>query len=104
LKRKKIWQEMKRRLEEVYGERLKGVVVYGSEARGEAGPDSDVDVMVLLDGPVKLWEEIGRCVDATYPLALRIGRPIHPDPVDVAEFEAGEFALYRMAKTEGVPL
>ncbi|MCK4374883.1 MAG: nucleotidyltransferase domain-containing protein [Candidatus Brocadiae bacterium] len=104
MNRQEIWRELKRRLEAAYGDRLKGVLVYGSEARGSASPDSDVDVMVLLQGPVHLWEEIGRSVDATYALALEIGRPIHPDPVDVAEFEAGEFSLYRNVKAEGVRL
>ena len=38
------------RLREAYGERLRRVVLYGSFARGEATPESDVDVLVVLDG------------------------------------------------------
>jgi len=38
------------RLREAYGERLRRVVLYGSHARGEATPESDVDVLVVLDG------------------------------------------------------
>jgi len=45
---------IKSRLHAVYGDRLRGVVLYGSEARGEATPDSDVDILVLLTGPVAL--------------------------------------------------
>lgn len=33
---------IKSRLQAVYGDRLRGVILYGSEARGEATPDSDV--------------------------------------------------------------
>lgn len=36
----------------VYGARLRGVLLYGSLARGEAVPSSDVDVLVLLSGPI----------------------------------------------------
>lgn len=35
--------EAKQKLEDLYGDRLKRVIVYGSQARGEARPDSDVD-------------------------------------------------------------
>jgi predicted nucleotidyltransferase len=104
VKREELFRELKRRLEELYGQRLKGVIVYGSEARGEASADSDIDVMVLLQGPLALWEEICRSVDATYSLALELGRPIHPDPVDVADFQAGRFSLYRNVKQEGLVL
>jgi predicted nucleotidyltransferase len=30
------------------------VILYGSRARGDAAPDSDWDLLVLLDGPVDL--------------------------------------------------
>ncbi len=60
--------------------------------------------MVLLEGPIDLWEDIGRGIDATYDLTLKLGRPIHPDPVDAAEYEKGEFALYRNVKREGIVL
>jgi predicted nucleotidyltransferase len=99
--RDELNRELKRRLEEAFGDRLRGAIVYGSEARGEASEDSDIDVMVLLDGPVCLWDDIGRGVDATYDLTLELGRPIHPDPVDAEEFEKGEFAIYRSVKEEG---
>ena len=99
-----LWAEVKRRLQAVYGDRLKGLVLYGSEATGRSEPDSDIDILVLLDGPISLWQDIGRCVDATYPLALEIGRPIHAQPVDVEEYEKGDFALYRNAKAEGILL
>ena len=51
---------IKSRLQAVYGDRLRGVVLYGSEARGEATPDSDVDILVLLTGPVALGRELLR--------------------------------------------
>jgi predicted nucleotidyltransferase len=32
-----------------YGDRLQGILLYGSHARGDFGPDSDYDLVVLLD-------------------------------------------------------
>ena len=39
-------------LREIYGPRLKRLILFGSQARGEATPDSDVDVLVVLDGKI----------------------------------------------------
>jgi predicted nucleotidyltransferase len=35
-------------LQDVYGDRIERVVLYGSRARGDARPDSDYDVAVFL--------------------------------------------------------
>lgn len=98
-----LLKRVKDDLSKVYGSRLKGIILYGSEARGEAEPDSDIDMLVILDGGVNLWEDIRKIVDAIYPLQLEVMRPIHALPVDVADYEAGEYALYRNAKRDGIP-
>lgn len=33
----------------IYGSHLRKVILYGSYARGDYGPDSDIDLMILLD-------------------------------------------------------
>ena len=47
-------------LREIYGPRLKRLILFGSQACGEATPDSDVDVLVVLDGPIGSYEEARR--------------------------------------------
>jgi hypothetical protein len=37
-------------LRRAFGSRLKTIVVFGSQARGEAGQGSDVDVFIVVDG------------------------------------------------------
>ena len=49
-KLKKILMELAEMLQEVYRDKLKAVILYGSVARGTATDDSDVDIMVLVDG------------------------------------------------------
>lgn len=36
-------------IQKVYGLHLRKIILYGSYARGDFRPDSDVDVMILLD-------------------------------------------------------
>ena len=102
--RERLLERVKSALSETFGPRLKCVVLYGSEARGESAPDSDIDFLVLLEGPLEEPNDSWACINAVYPLVLESGRPIHADPVDAAEYEAGEFPLYQNAKREGVSL
>ena len=47
-------------LDEVYGERIERVVLYGSRARGDARADSDYDVAVFLKDLDGFGKEAGR--------------------------------------------
>lgn len=89
-------------LAEAFGDRLQGVVLYGSEARGTADPDSDANLLVLLAGPMSLGKDLRKIIDALYPLQLELERPIHALPVDAQEYAEGGFSLYRNAIKEGV--
>ena len=45
-----MWMEaFSKVMEEAFGQRLKFLGLQGSQARGEAGPDSDIDTVVILD-------------------------------------------------------
>jgi predicted nucleotidyltransferase len=93
---------IKERLRAVFCERLRGVVLYGSEARGTAGTGSDIDVLVLLNGPVAYGADLRACIDAVYPLVLDWERPINPEPVPIRDFESEDWPLYKNAKAEGI--
>jgi uncharacterized protein len=34
-----------------FGERVVGIILFGSKARGESSPESDIDVLVILRNP-----------------------------------------------------
>jgi predicted nucleotidyltransferase len=93
---------IKAALAEAFDERLQGVVLYGSEVRGEARPDSDIDLLVLLTPPVVRGDDLWAAIRALYPLVLELERPIHARPVDARDYEAAELPLYREVKREGV--
>jgi predicted nucleotidyltransferase len=68
-----IVKELRHRLEALYGPRLVRLVLYGSQARGDAEPGSDIDVLVVLQGPVSPGEEIARTSDIIASLSLAHG-------------------------------
>lgn len=100
--RRELLAEIKQRLLRAHGRRLRGVVLYGSEVRQEAHADSDIDVLVLLDGPVDYSRDLRVNIEALYDLVLSLERPISAMPVDVSVYDAAAYPLYRNAKAEGL--
>ena len=95
----RILAELNARLSEAYGERLHAVVLFGSEARGDARPDSDIDVMAVLDKMSGDYgDELERGLAAVYPVALRIGRRVSVKFLARDEYERGDSPLLREAR------
>ena len=68
-----IARSMRNGLKEVYRGRLRGVFLYGSRARGEQGPDSDADILIVLDHLGPLGEELERTSELASDLTLDTG-------------------------------
>lgn len=97
-----VIQACKRALQAHYGPRLRGLVLYGSMARGQTDEASDIDLLVLLEEPLDLFEELRRIVELLYPIQIESERLISAKPASVEAYEAGSVSLYRSAKREGV--
>ncbi len=74
-------------LRPVYGERLRGVYLFGSRARGDHTPESDADVAVVLaDGDWDYWDEKMRLADLEYDTIIATGAEPQGWPVRESEW------------------
>jgi predicted nucleotidyltransferase len=66
----KILKGLRAELQSIYGRRLAIMILFGSQARGDAASGSDVDVLVILHGDVDPGKEIARTGKAITALSL----------------------------------
>lgn len=97
-----VAEKCKAALESHYGSRLKGLILYGSVARGQADSMSDIDLLVLLSRPFDYFSELRQVIEVLYPIQLESERLISARPVPSDEFERGSIQLYRNARREGL--
>jgi uncharacterized protein len=99
----RVLDALKERLSFAYGERLHAVILFGSEARGNARPDSDIDVFTVFETLAGDYgDELERGLAAVYPVALKLGRRVSLKPVARAEYERGDSPLLREMRRSGI--
>lgn len=92
------------RLRALYGARLQHLILYGSHARGDARPDSDVDLLVVLDGPVEPLTEARRTSRVALRAAAYRDTALSVVHLSAADFEDERRPLVRSARKEGIDL
>ncbi|MBF2037415.1 MAG: nucleotidyltransferase domain-containing protein [Leptolyngbyaceae cyanobacterium T60_A2020_046] len=91
-------------LMEHYGDRLQSLILFGSAARQSLTPESDLDLLVVLQPPFDYFQELHDLVDLLYPLQLESSHWISVKPASQSEFAAGTTQLYRNVQQEGILL
>lgn len=99
---KPILDEVKKKLEEYYGNKLKGIILYGSYARGDATEGSDIDLIILLKEVENACKEITKCSEALGDLELNYDTLISIIPFDVNDFKERRLPVILNAKREGI--
>jgi predicted nucleotidyltransferase len=89
-------------LRALYGPRLRRLVLYGSAARGNADPESDIDLLVVLDDMRSSWEERARMDDVLWQLSHEHGIVVSAMPVRDADVRDAQRPLLIRALTEGI--
>jgi len=94
--------ELKIGLERIYGDRLKGMYVYGSYARGTQRPSSDIDIAFVLNDFRRPGPEIERTNRLITDLSLRLDTTISLVPVREGDFRRKASLLVRSVAREGI--
>ncbi|HZF08097.1 MAG TPA: nucleotidyltransferase domain-containing protein [Thermoanaerobaculia bacterium] len=95
--------QLEKGLKGLYGARFRGLLLYGFYARGEATEGSDVDLLLLLDGPVNLSQEILRIEPLKWPLGLAADALLAVVPVSYQKFQAAESSFLYTVREEAIP-
>jgi len=94
-----------RRLYASYSGQIQSVVLFGSKARGDAGPDSDIDVLVVLsDDDPYLCSSVRRLaarVSLEYDLLFSVRAVSRSHWERLARYR---FPLYHAIQSDGIDL
>ncbi|HYO14082.1 MAG TPA: nucleotidyltransferase domain-containing protein, partial [Thermoanaerobaculia bacterium] len=77
---------------------------YGSYARGEADEGSDVDLLLLLKGPVDPVKEVFHLQPVKWPLSLAADVVLSVMPVSAEAFQKADSVFLSLIREEAVPV
>ena len=103
LKIRKLMNELKAGLVRIYGDKLKAVYLYGSYARGDYRPGSDVDVMILLSDYKNYWEELRRSTDLASDISLEYDVTVSRLIMKEIQWKQSNMPVLRNIRKDGVP-
>lgn len=96
------------RLQELYGGRFRGLYVFGSYAKPEAGIelpiDSDLDVALILSDFESTYDEITRYGDIAADLSLEHGLVLSLIPIREADYNEGKTSFTRAISKYAIPV
>ena len=98
-----ILKEFREEVENLYENRLKSIILYGSWARGDATEDSDIDLLIVLEGKVIPGKEIDKMIDIITEINLKHGVLISIYPVSEEDYSTINSPLLINVRREGVP-
>lgn len=88
----------------LYGDRLDKTILFGSQARGEATENSDIDILIVLKGQVNYGEEIKRTGEFISDLSLEYDQVVSRLFIDTDRFYQMNSPLLMNIRKEGIIL
>ena len=93
---------LKTELQALYGDRFRGLYLYGSYARGTQRPSSDIDIAYILDSFDRPAIEIARTNALVARLSLDLDITISLIPVRQSDLKGEHTLLARSVAREGL--
>ncbi len=101
---KPILDEAKERLQNIYGGRLKEIILYGSYARGDATEGSDIDLILILEDINNPISELEKFSGEIHQLDFLYDTVISIVPIEARQYQTRRLPIILNAKREGIPI
>jgi predicted nucleotidyltransferase len=99
-----VLERFRAAVNEIYGDRVARVVLFGSRARRDARPDSDYDVAVFLRDMPDRFEEMNRLADIGTAILYDTGEVFNAMPYRADTYNDPRMPLMHEIRREGVDL
>lgn len=96
-----VAREVARDLRVLYGDRLRRVLLFGSWAREDAHPESDIDLLVVLDRVDSVWDQLRHMEPILWGHSIANDTIVTVTPVAQDDLQAGRWPLLARALAEG---
>ena len=100
---RQLLEELNRELKLIYDNWLHGVYIFGSYARGEQDPESDLDVLIVLQDYDSKSAEVKRTGRLISRLSLEYGISISRTFIRQSDWQKRDSLLVRNIREEAIP-
>ncbi|MBR8826529.1 MAG: nucleotidyltransferase domain-containing protein [Gomphosphaeria aponina SAG 52.96 = DSM 107014] len=104
VKVQKILEQFKKNLQDLYGEQLENIILFGSQARGEAKADSDIDVLIVLREMTNYSQEIEKTSFNVAKICLENDVVISRSFATIEQLQKSYSPFFLNIKREGIIL
>src|SRR6266498_4349790 len=98
----KILKKLKKELIQIYGDQIHSILLYGSRARGDERPDSDIDILIVLKNEFNYSEMLRLSSERTASLSLENDVVISRAFVSREQFEHRQTPFLMNVRREAV--